>query len=253
MTPGSSKSVWELQQNLGLLKCANFEARVDLLWPSRGLRQIVFHSQPLKSCVPLQISPHSPPPAAAEELVDCYTRGSDLVAKYAQTPQRSVAPTLYWRHLNLAAPLAGIELLVSMETSLLDSDPKLRSVSQYEGEALWLTRGDDGVNVSEVECNSANDSVWESPSGESGFFLFRLRDYEASYAEMVLPADFQGARLTQTSAGVQLTYELFPESLEKGVIRRGRIRSLFLPRQNDAESAWQVYEDLCADRPPLTT
>ncbi len=83
--------------------------------------------------------------------------------------------------------------------------------------------------------------------------MFRLHGCDASYAEMVVPADFQGGRVQQTPECTRLAYELFPESLEKGVIRRGRIRSLFLPRQRDAQAAWDVYEDLCTGTPPLTT
>jgi hypothetical protein len=253
MPQGSAKSVWQLQDHVGLLKCAELDAQVDLLRPSRGLQQIVFQSRPLTHCVPLQLSPHPPAPGGAETLVDGYVRGRDLVAKYAEKPPRTIEPTLYWRSLDLATPLAGIELLASMQTSFLDSDPTLVSLSQCDGDAFWVTRTDDDVTVSPIGNDSATDSDWESPSGERGFFLFRLHGCDVSYAEMILPADYQGARVALTSGCARLTYQLFPESLEKGVIRRGRIRSLFLPRQHDAQAAWAVYEDLCADQPPLTT
>ncbi len=253
MIQGSAKSVWQVQDNVGLLQCANLEAQVDLLRPSRGLQQIVFQSQRLDGCIPLQLSLHPPAADGTEALADFYVRGHDLVARYAEKAPRTIEPTLYWRSLDLTTPLAGIELLASMQTSLLDSDPTLVSVSQCDGEAFWLTRTDNDVRVSPLENDSAADSDWVSPAGERGFFLSRLHGCEVSYAEMVLPADFQGAHIARTSGSPRLTYELFPESLEKGVIRRGRIRSLFLPREHDAQAAWDVYENLCADKPPLTT
>jgi hypothetical protein len=39
---------------------------------------------------------------------------------------------------------------------------------------------------------------------------------------------------------------MFPESLEKGVIRRGRVRGVFLPREQDeqlARAAWRALVD----------
>ena len=253
MTQNSTKAVWQLQNDIGLLSCAGLQAQVDLRKPSLGLRQIVFQSQPIAGCSPLQVSPHPPAPEGAEALVDFYVRGCDLVAKYAQTPQRSIERTLYWRLLDLAAPLAGLELQVSLQTSLLDSDPTFMMLSECDGEPFWLTNPHGDFKVHPIQIDSPATSSWQSPPGESGFFLFRLHGCDASYAEMVLPADFQGGRVQQTPACARLTYELFPESLEKGVIRRGRIRSLFLPRQRDAETAWDVFENLCADKPPLTT
>jgi hypothetical protein len=253
MAHRSTKAVWQLQQNIGLLKCAQLQLQVDLRRPSNGLRQIVFQSQPIEGCIPLQVSPHPPAAEDTEALVDFYVRGNDLVAKYVQTPQRTIEPTFYWRALDLPTPFAGIELMVSMQTSLLDSDPTLTTVTECDGDAFWLTNPHGKVQENQIKIDAPTESHWDTPSRERGFFLFRLRGCDVSYAEMVLPADFQGGRVKQTPDCTRLAYELFPESLEKGVIRRGRIRSLFLPRQRDAEVAWDVFEDLRADKPPLTT
>jgi hypothetical protein len=50
-----------------------------------------------------------------------------------------------------------------------------------------------------------------------------------------------------------LSWSLFPESLEKGVIRRVRACGLFLPRQNDE---WNTVNSLIQqfmDSPPILT
>lgn len=253
MAQSSIKAVWQLQQSTALLKRADLQAQVDLRKPSLGLRQIVFQSKQIEGCIPLQVSPHPPAPEGIETLIDSYVRGCDLVARYAQSPQRTIEPTLYWRLLDFAKPIVGIELLVSMQTSLLDSDPTFTMLSECDGAAFWLTNPRAEVNVNPIRIDSLTESHWKSPSRQSGFFLFRLHGCDVSYAEMILPADFHGARVEQTPECARLAYELFPESLEKGVIRRGRIRSLFLTREQDAEAAWDVYEDFCADKPPLTT
>ena len=43
-----------------------------------------------------------------------------------------------------------------------------------------------------------------------------------------------------------IRWQMFPESLEKGVIRRGRVRGVFLPREQDeqlARAAWRALVD----------
>jgi hypothetical protein len=63
----------------------------------------------------------------------------------------------------------------------------------------------------------------------------------------VSPAPESGAR------SLRLVHHLFPESLEKGVIRRGRVRGWFLPREGDADAAAERYRQWLAEPPPLTT
>ena len=68
--------------------------------------------------------------------------------------------------------------------------------------------------------------------------VFRLAGSDISYLEMVCEADFHGGELSSESglkSMVHWTSRLFNERLEKGVMRKGRIWGLFLPRVDDLE------------------
>ena len=52
---------------------------------------------------------------------------------------------------------------------------------------------------------------------------------------------------------MRITSKLFPERLEKGVIRRGRICAWFLPREADLAIAAELFRRFVSQPPPLTT
>jgi hypothetical protein len=244
MAQDLSNSLWQLDDSIAQLKAERFSTTVDLNRPNLGLNDIVVNGTLLSGCVPLQITPEPPAPKSGESLVDWYVRGHDLVATYAQRPPRTVQPTYYWRSLQASRDVLGVELMVSMQTSLLDSDATFRSLSECRGDAHWLSEANKATPITATD--------WESPVDSRGFFLFRLAR-ETSYVEMVFPSDFLGAEVTTSNGLSQLRYRMFPEELEKGVIRRGRIRALFLPSADDVNLAWEAYAQLCAEQPPLTT
>ena len=244
MTANSTKTLWRLDANAATFNDTHVKLSIDLKRPNSGVGNISLRGVPVTGCHPLQVSPEPPSTTDGETILDSYVRGRDLIATYAQTPQRTVQPTYLWRILAGHDDLAGIELMISMETSLLDSDPSLTALTVCQGEAHWVTEAGRATIIT--------DDTWYSPTLTSGFFLFRLAN-GISYAEMVFPADFLGARVDSIDGARHLTYRMFPEDLEKGVIRRGRIRALFLPTQSDIANVWDAYTELCAEEPPLTT
>ena len=72
---------------------------------------------------------------------------------------------------------------------------------------------------------------------------------------MVHPSDLQQANpppVSEAGKGVLLRSNLFLERLEKGVIRRARLRGLFLNRHNDLQTAVACYHEFANSVPPLT-
>ena len=95
--------------------------------------------------------------------------------------------------------------------------------------------------------------AWESGPG---CLLFHLPQDDHSYVEMVHPADFQHDELASGPGGglhVRASHRLFHDPLEKGVLLRGRVRGIFLPRCNDLAVAAQAYAEFAAEEPPLGT
>ena len=74
-----------------------------------------------------------------------------------------------------------------------------------------------------------------------------------SYAHMVHPSDFVSMRLKVALYAGVAESQLFPEHLEKGVIRRGRICGWFMPLENDLQTAVELARQFVNEPLPLTT
>ena len=90
----------------------------------------------------------------------------------------------------------------------------------------------------------------------SAFLLSRLLRPEGcdwSLVQSLHPADFTDAHFDATGSMARLEFTLFTDGLEKGVIRRARLRTTLVPRQADVDIASSHVEHFCASPPPLTT
>jgi hypothetical protein len=83
--------------------------------------------------------------------------------------------------------------------------------------------------------------------------LFRPQESSASYCEMVEPEESAGCETSEDGGSTAIRWTLFPDSLEKGVIRRARVRGLILPRQGDEELALACYRAFLASPLVLST
>ncbi|HTN76942.1 MAG TPA: hypothetical protein VL096_16905 [Pirellulaceae bacterium] len=163
-----------------------------------------------------------------ETLVEAYQRGVDLVATYAQLSERTIRPQVYWRYLE-SAEMPGLELILSAQTSLLDSQPQTRVESTLPGGEVRLLS---------VTGKWLSDSSTDVPCG----VLVRSPELSASYFEMVFPSDLSVGSVERQPQRVTIRRELFPERLEKGVVRRGRVRGVFLAQEQDEALALQAFE-----------
>jgi hypothetical protein len=239
----ADKFEWNLSEDTASFKTKSLVASVKKRFPHEGLVDVEYDGLAVQADL-LQLSPHPPAPATGETIIDEYARGRDLIVTYAQTPARSVRPRLYWRILE---EFSGVELLIALQTSLLDSDPTMRALTRFVGKDAEVLAADTELQFSEVQVSSKPTKI-----DSVGLFLIRPLGAEYSYAEMVYPSDFQGAEIGDED-GPYVRYELAPEPLEKGVIRKARVRGVFMPRENDHAIAVAAYKDLAAAAPPLTT
>lgn len=141
---------------------------------------------------------------------------------------------------------------MAVQTCLLDSDPTLSAFTEASADEV-LVLAANGQDWEAVDLTAAGESACELSAEEfAGVFVFRLSDCDLSYAELVFPSDFQGAALHSQGDSVALRYQLFPEFLEKGVIRKGRIWAVLMERSYDLDGAQGCFEQLAAAPPPLT-
>jgi len=169
--------------------------------------------------------------AAASTLTDWHVRGDDLIAVYETGDPDAARVDLLWHAARPTAEdpwLARLDLLVSVRTDRLDwrHDVRLESV------------------LPEVTAVEECDSLAT---------VFTVGDW--SLAVMVHPADLGRQELTAeagTSATRRLQHRLFQtQSLEKGVILRGRARAWFLPAGVDRSVLAAHFAAFAAADPPL--
>lgn len=189
--------------------------------------------------------------------VECYARGDDLIAIYAESPQHPFRMQLYWRAIQLQGGAVGLELVAAVQTNLLDSWPEVAARTRLEATALRvLANSTDNFEAVSTGAPTGVQSL--ERDRYRGCFRFGLAEHNSAYAEMVHPVDFHVSTLTAESnagsgANMTLRHELFAHRLEKGVILKARVRGLFLPGDESDARLRELYEMFARSEPPLTT
>ena len=247
----------DAEHNLARVQLERFAAVVDPGNPAGGLGEVRVDGRELSAFRPLGVELSADKPRDAQADVERYVRGGDLVVTYADRPAPAMRAQLYWRagaHDRRGA-IAAIELVVSVQTSLLDSFPALAVRTQLvasEAYQLVDSRGSFAAIVPPGGDLALDDSP-ELPQ----CFLFRLPGRQFSYAEMVHPADGRQSLWDGWLHGVDyrmlLRHELFAQRLEKGVILRARVLGVFLDRKDDKTAAAAHWDSFLCEALPLTT
>ncbi len=231
--------MWRLENKKALLRNPTWTLELDVESPETGLSDLAI-SGPGPEQVPvfqrfgaklLQIQSPNQDSIGRPVCESVYVRGADLVATYRMSKAYEICWQIYWRELAAEEDtIGGIELIVSVQTDLLDSDPRL-----YVGSRI---------------ANSAFVSL--EPAGA---LLARPPQVSFSYLELIHPADFSAVEVTSDGADPPTCasrFHLFDDHLEKGVIRRARLRGLVLPRADDTAMATACYQSFLQSALPLT-
>lgn len=165
----------------------------------------------------------------------------------------------------LAAPGAAPQVIVRQDTLLAQYAPT--ADRPVECDARWrvLPQG-----VFDLQISTLTPGKWDGlavqtlsvlPPGEvlvledvtPGVIISRPAGLQVSYAEFCHPHDGIGLLQTAGDGGTtQIRFRLFGHDLEKGVILRGRLRGVLLPRVVDVAAARAAYEQFLAEPPKLT-
>jgi len=243
---------WRIEGDACWLSCGPLSGRVEA--DELGVRFLVatwrgFPSDAFGALITAGPGPRPP----VIEIKERYVRGCDFVATYAKSTEFPVAPQFYWRaalHESLAA--VQIQMILSVQTDLLDSHPEA-SVNSFALESrLFHASTLRAEAFREVAAVTPPAPVDHNASREH-LFVFRNESFGLSYAQMVHPTDFVTAEIHSNASHPWLVDStLFPEFLEKGVIRRARISGWFLPAENDLAAAVQLAKQFVEEPLPLT-
>jgi hypothetical protein len=243
---------WRIEGNAGQLRCGPLTGCVEA--DGRGVRFLAATWRGV-SCeaIGALITAGPGPRPQVIEVQEQYVRGCDFVVAYARSADYPVAPQFYWRATHHPAHSAvQIEMIVSVQTDLLDSRPEA-SVNSFALQSRLFhasrLRADAFCEVGESKTLSRTAG---GPLAEE-LFVFRHEPLGVSYAQLVHPSDFVAAELQLAEGRPPLvSVELFPDSLEKGVIRLARICGWFLPAENDLAVAVELAKQFLAEPLPLT-
>lgn len=230
--------MWRLSADLATFAIGPLSGSVQPAQPDRGIHDLSIAGIPWPEARLLQVGM----PTTNREQVqvaEAYLRDCDLVATYAPLPPFTVQPQLYWRLRTSEAHRAvGVELIISVQTSLLFSEP------QTTVSCGFPPLGDETAEHSLVE-----DELADSPG------LLAVPTIHPDYVlvQIIHPADFHSVeRQRRPDRSLHCRTQLFQEHLEKGVIRRARIWSWLLPSDNWRATAGDLSVLVGSEPPPLT-
>jgi hypothetical protein len=186
-------------------------------------------------------------------LQEAYVRGADLVASYRPVAEWPFSPQLYWQANALRSvegAIASVSLLVSVQTDLLETCPRIGVTSRLSRGESWLLSAKSGQGP---RADWIDGERRMTPAGEICCIISRFEVLPYTYVEIVLPGDFHEMRLRSSVGGITTEWRLFAEFLEKGVIRRARVHAVLLPREDDLELAAACCEAAERLELPLTT
>jgi hypothetical protein len=249
--------MWQLDKNKAVFQTPTFAVEIDTHAPESGIILYQMAENMGQAASLLQIHSNSSDEVGVPQRESVHQRGPDLVVDYRMSKVPEFTWQIYWRALtglDSRNVLGGIELILSVQTELLDSDPRMMVESHLSNSRMLRVDTNQHASPEAIEID-VSDIVSPVKLNPPGILMGRPYEASFSYLELVHPSDFidrEIARASQDSSQVASRCTLFEAPLEKGVIRRGRLRGLLLSRDHDVASARSCYEQFVASPIPLT-
>ena len=238
---------WQLKGSAASLQVGKLSAALEARKPASGLSLLKWNGLPVSGHI-LGVTADTGPLSGEKCGAELFVRGNDLIANFAQVNQQPFSCQIYWRADSQANGVILLDTILSMQTGLLKSFPQLAVETKLAIEEVWRAGGTgDSANP------WAKLTEQKSSGEDSCCVVLRPQGADWSYAEMSHPDDFGTWQIKQAPAGLAtLRRELGGAFLEKGVIRRMRVRGALLPRKQDLKLASDCFAALAAESPPLT-
>ncbi len=201
------------------------------------------------------VTPHPPHASLAEEV---YSRQGDLIVRYRQSPADTFAYQLDWQLLPATAPfVAAVELWLSVQTDLLDTEPELEIACRASIGQGW--RVFEHQQICDSNLDSQKDSASAVTCGPAALLCGPIADNaKTSTVEatsglwLIEPTDQCNTRRSTEDDQTTQRIRLFGHFMEKGVIRRARMRFLLATGVVSAEHISHAYRELADSPLPLT-
>lgn len=251
-------SCWSANAVIAHVALPKLSAAINAAEPGLGMHHLTVFEQNCPGLSILGVTTDSLV-ASGQTLVEWHTREHDQAASYESNQGKAVRLDLVWSVAGESDQgssngcVAQFDLTLSARTNVLDWHPDVFAQSELPGGQIYCLADVAAARFAPVESIEAEEPADEQ---KPSCFWYRPVDAGWSYVEMVHPADVQLSRCIEAAAGEhrsRLSHHLFrPESLERGVILRARLRGLFLPKDIDPATIAQMYAAFVAADPALS-
>lgn len=230
--PSAAHHDWSFAGTVAVQGHGESAPRIDVAHPDRGLR---CGGETSASDAVLGVE--------VATLSDQWIRGADVVAVYEPSDRRRLRSTVMWRAHEAAADVSAWEVVVSAQTSLLETDVAMAVWSEIAADdLLWSDAGP--------------QPTWH-PLGDGGLpaaatAVLARRRGSTSVIVAVHPADARRIEVVRQGGRSRIGCWLFASAIEKGVLLRSRVLAAIGPGPADAAWAARLLHEFAASPPPLT-
>ena len=239
--------IWKLDQSQAEFRFNDWHGHFDLAHPEQGLQIVGPGNSKLNNLLGVFFTqPHQP------ILQDCYARQGDLIVVYPPRELRKFHLQLDVRLLESTSESLLVELWISVQTYLLDNHPAVKvgcpvlptNVDVYR-DSPWamLERDETGLLVAD-RLVAADPLVATVERKKIAVIHGQFPDLGMNIAWFNHPRDQVDTAWSQATDKNGIEAKLFGHFMEKGVIRRSRMRCAISNKsqsQADLESAYQAF------------
>ncbi|MFZ5828875.1 MAG: hypothetical protein ACOY3P_02250 [Planctomycetota bacterium] len=249
-------SPWTIHDDRAVLELPGLQGEVHLLVPALGLHRIRCHGCEYPQAQLLGVVGDSIANPTRGDVIEWHVRGCELVAAYRPAADTAMRVDAVWKAMMTEAdvPAPALELMISVHTQLLEAWPELSAVSRWPGELVLQLAECESEGFNAVRLAPAQPTALGPDAGAPCWLVREPTRWGC--AQMMCPADDQGSTLTYwpaPEAAVRLTHRLFARQLEKGVLLRGRIRSLLMRATEEDATVAGLFRAFTAEPPMLST
>jgi len=252
----TSRQPWLLQQSVGTLQTDAMSGTIDVAHPERGLLDLRLQERPMdgKRLIICRNEQSAARPTWPLALAETYVRDDDLVASYSSSSDWPYFPQIYWTANSLNdvdGVIASIAILCSVQTHLLDTWPQVEIASEIAASEIRVLQFENSQAIRD-EIVVGEHTL--APKGSVCCVVWQSTAQPTAYAEFMPISDFRAVEFVRSDSGaIQVRWKLFAEFLEKGVIRRSRLQSIYLHREKYLQTVAACCELILRGDLPLTT
>jgi hypothetical protein len=235
-----AQSPWTLDEHRATFDSHGWTGSLDLNHPASGLTLRLPNRTEVGAILPVEFSP---PNAAL--LKECYVRQGDLIVAYPQRDTRPFMVQLDWRILQADRDQILLELWISVQTYLLDSNPVVKVGCQR-------ISTDDHPPSALADEESLDDFLSGGLTHMSNSHLADDGSHLATVVWLLHPRDQLDTLWEFDQEHQRVQACLFDHFMEKGVIRRARMRCLVSQVPVSASAIQAAAQDFSDSPLPLT-